>query len=188
MTPAAPTMLQSDGWPRHILAKAVLVGRFHRWTIEKCIMTKTSGIRERTLVGVFASAAAHAQSLLVLNKEGSVAIIDPATQKVLGRAPTGDGPHEVVATTDGKLAVASNYGSGQMPGHTPLSVIDIAGRKRKYTAWIFRQCCGRMASSRWMEKCTLPPKAARPSDAMIRRPTGLTGCWAPARMALTWWH
>jgi YVTN family beta-propeller protein len=78
---------------------------------------------------VFASAAAaQAQSLLVLNKEGSVAIVDPTTQKVLGRAPTGEGPHEVVATTDGKLAVASNYGSGQMPGHT-LSVIDIASRK-----------------------------------------------------------
>ena len=83
-----------------------------------------------TLV-VFAAAAAHAQSLLVLNKEGSVAIIDPATQKVLGRAPTGDGPHEVVATTDGKLAVASNYGSGQTPGHT-LSVIDIASRKEMH--------------------------------------------------------
>jgi YVTN family beta-propeller protein len=78
---------------------------------------------------VFASAAAaQAQSLLVLNKEGSVAIVDPTTQKVLGRAPTGEGPHEVVATTDGKLAVASNYGSGQTPGHT-LSVIDIASRK-----------------------------------------------------------
>ncbi|HTA71341.1 MAG TPA: YncE family protein [Bryobacteraceae bacterium] len=78
---------------------------------------------------VFAfTTAAQGQSLLVLNKEGSVAIIDPATQKVLGRAPTGDGPHEVVATSDGKLAVASNYGSGQMPGHT-LSVIDIASRK-----------------------------------------------------------
>jgi YVTN family beta-propeller protein len=82
-----------------------------------------------SILVVFAStAAAQAQSLLVLNKEGSVAIIDPTTQKVLGRAPTGDGPHEVVATSDGRLAVASNYGSGQMPGHT-LSVIDIASRK-----------------------------------------------------------
>lgn len=69
-----------------------------------------------------------AQTLLVLNKEGSVAIVDPATHKVLGSAPTGEGPHEVVATTDGKLAVASNYGSGQTPGHT-LSVVDIASRK-----------------------------------------------------------
>ena len=76
---------------------------------------------------IFASCAA-AETLLVLNKEGTVAIIDPATKKVLGHAPTGEGPHEVVATTDGKLAVASNYGSAQAPGHT-LSVIDIASRK-----------------------------------------------------------
>jgi YVTN family beta-propeller protein len=75
-----------------------------------------------------ASTAAAQNSLLVLNKEGSVAIVDPVTQKVLGRAPTGEGPHEVVATTDGKLAVVSNYGSGPAPGHT-LSVIDIASRK-----------------------------------------------------------
>lgn len=69
-----------------------------------------------------------AQTLLVLNKEGNVAIVDMKTKTVVGRAPTGDGPHEVVATTDGKLAVASNYGTGQAPGHT-LSVIDIATRK-----------------------------------------------------------
>ncbi|HYL36533.1 MAG TPA: YncE family protein [Bryobacteraceae bacterium] len=86
-------------------------------------------IRILIVLGALAFASgAVAQTLLVLNKEGSVAIVDPATRKVLGRAPTGDGPHEVVATTDGKLAVASNYGSGPTPGHT-LSVIDIAGRK-----------------------------------------------------------
>jgi YVTN family beta-propeller protein len=90
----------------------------HRWKF----------VSASILVVFVLTTAAQAQSLLVLNKEGSVAIIDPATQKVLGRAPTGDGPHEVVATSDGKLAVASNYGSGQMPGHT-LSVIDIASRK-----------------------------------------------------------
>ena len=71
---------------------------------------------------------ASAQTLLVLNKEGNVAIVDPKTNKVIGRAPTGDAPHEVVATTDGKLAVASNYGTGPAPGHT-LSVIDLATRK-----------------------------------------------------------
>jgi YVTN family beta-propeller protein len=73
-------------------------------------------------------AAASAQTLLVLNKEGNVAIVDAKTQTVLGRGSTGDGPHEVVATTDGKLAIASNYGTAQAPGHT-LSVIDIASRK-----------------------------------------------------------
>ncbi len=71
---------------------------------------------------------ANAQTLLVLNKEGNVAIVDPKTNKVIGHAPTGDAPHEVVATTDGKLAVASNYGTGPAPGHT-LSVIDLATRK-----------------------------------------------------------
>ena len=82
--------------------------------------------RVKILALIFASTAAA--QLLVLNKEGNVAIIDPATEKILGKAPTGDGPHEVVATTDGKYAVASNYGSAQAPGHT-LSVIDIAERK-----------------------------------------------------------
>jgi YVTN family beta-propeller protein len=82
--------------------------------------------RIKFLLVIFASSAMA--QLLVLNKEGTVAIVDPATEKILGKAPTGDGPHEVVATTDGKLAVASNYGTGPAPGHT-LSVIDIATRK-----------------------------------------------------------
>jgi YVTN family beta-propeller protein len=69
-------------------------------------------------------AATAAAQLLVLNKEGTVAVVDAAAQKVLGKGATGDGPHEVVATTDGKLAVASNYGTGPAPGHT-LSVIDV---------------------------------------------------------------
>lgn len=90
-------------------------------------MKRTKLLSAISLVAL-GSAAAAQPSLLVLNKEGSVAIVDPATQKVLGRAPTGDGPHEVVATADGKLAVVSNYGSGPAPGHT-LSVIDIASRK-----------------------------------------------------------
>jgi YVTN family beta-propeller protein len=72
-----------------------------------------------------ALASSAAAQLLVLNKEGNVAVVDPASGKVLGRGPTGDGPHEVVSTTDGKFAVASNYGTGQAPGHT-LSVIDLA--------------------------------------------------------------
>src|SRR5215472_15562656 len=79
--------------------------------------------RMSMLAVMFASSAAA--QLLVLNKEGNVAVVDPSTDKVLGRGPTGDGPHEVVSTTDGRYAVASNYGTAQQPGHT-LSVIDIA--------------------------------------------------------------
>jgi len=76
----------------------------------------------RTLLLALLSAAILAAetpslTLLVGNKdENSLAFVDPATGKVLGRVPTGDGPHEVVASTDGKLAFVANYGTGPAPG------------------------------------------------------------------------
>ena len=67
-------------------------------------------------------------ALLVLNKaENSLAILDPATQKVVARIPTGEGPHEIAASSDGKLAVVTNYGAKD-PGHS-LSVIDLVAQK-----------------------------------------------------------
>ena len=81
--------------------------------------------RVRLFTAILSLPLTASAQLLVLNKEGNVAVVDPSNDKVLGRGPTGDGPHEVVSTTDGKYAIASNYGSGQQPGHT-LSVIDIA--------------------------------------------------------------
>src|SRR5438128_7795113 len=68
-------------------------------------------------------------ALLVLNKsENTLAIIDPATLKVVARVPTGEAPHEVAASADGRLAFVSNYGTADRPGNT-ISVIDIAARK-----------------------------------------------------------
>jgi len=75
--------------------------------------------------------APFAQSgrLLVLNKEdATLAIIDPASGKILGTVPVGQGPHELVTSTDGKWAFASNYGNGPAPGHT-ISMIDVAAKK-----------------------------------------------------------
>ena len=67
--------------------------------------------------------------LLVLNKEdATLAIVDPASGNVLGTVPTGQQPHELVVSTDGRLAFASNYGTGPAPGRT-ISMIDIAARK-----------------------------------------------------------
>src|SRR6185295_2594828 len=81
-----------------------------------------------TLGRVPAAQSASAR-LLVLNKEdANLAIVDPATGNVLGRVPVGQGPHELVTSTDGKLAFASNYGTGPAPGHT-ISMIDIAAQK-----------------------------------------------------------
>src|SRR5208282_2962786 len=63
--------------------------------------------------------------LLVLNKgDNTLAIVDPTSLKVVGRAPAGQDPHEVVGSADGKLAFISNYGGG----HT-LSVVDLVARK-----------------------------------------------------------
>ena len=75
-----------------------------------------------------AAALAPAQTLLVLNKEGTLAIVDPASKKILGTVRVGEQPHEVEVSNDGKLAFVTNYGSGPAPGNT-LSVIDIAARK-----------------------------------------------------------
>src|SRR3954462_4531283 len=67
--------------------------------------------------------------LLVLNKDdATLAIVDPSSGEVLGTVPVGEGPHELVTSADGKLAFASNYGTGPAPGHT-ISMIDIAAKK-----------------------------------------------------------
>lgn len=69
-------------------------------------------------------------ALLVLNKEGSLALVNPESGQVVGRVPTGADPHEVTVSSDGKLAFTSNYGSGRpgSEGHT-ISVIDIGAQK-----------------------------------------------------------
>jgi YVTN family beta-propeller protein len=79
--------------------------------------------------GTWPSAQRAPARLLVLNKEdATLAIVDPASGNVLGRVPTGFQPHELVVSTDGKIAFASNYGNGPQPGHT-ISMIDIAAQK-----------------------------------------------------------
>lgn len=66
-------------------------------------------------------------ALLALNKEGTLAIVNPATRQIVAKIRVGDTPHETAATADGKLAFVSNYG-GSTPGNT-ISVIDLAARK-----------------------------------------------------------
>lgn len=74
-------------------------------------------------------ASAGEAALLVLNKaDNTLAIVDPVALKVLARVPVGEGPHEVVASADGRTAYVGNYGTQQVVGSS-LSVIDIAARK-----------------------------------------------------------
>jgi YVTN family beta-propeller protein len=87
------------------------------------------------LLGGLVCAGARAQetpspALLVLHKgENAMAIVDPATGNVVGRVPTGQDPHELAVSDDGKLAFASNYAGPGPKGGNTLSVIDIAARK-----------------------------------------------------------
>jgi YVTN family beta-propeller protein len=61
--------------------------------------------------------------LVALNKaDSTLAIIDPATMKVVYKVATGDSPHEVALSADGKTAFVANYGA-QTPGSS-ISVID----------------------------------------------------------------
>jgi YVTN family beta-propeller protein len=69
-----------------------------------------------------------APALVVLNKDDSqLAIFDPQTFQVVARVPTGPIPHEVAVSSDGKLAVSTNYGEHQ--NGTTLSVIDLDAQK-----------------------------------------------------------
>ena len=68
-------------------------------------------------------------ALLVLEKKANtLAIVDPATLTIVGRAPAGPDPHEVEASPDGKLAYISNYGGSDSSLHT-ISVVDLIAQK-----------------------------------------------------------
>jgi YVTN family beta-propeller protein len=58
----------------------------------------------------------------------TVDLIDPSTGASRATLPTGQGPHEIAVSPDGKLAVISNYGDSGKPGST-LTVIDIPKRE-----------------------------------------------------------
>jgi YVTN family beta-propeller protein len=68
-----------------------------------------------------------ADALLVLSKtDHALAIVNPATLQVIARIPVGNDPHEVIASSDGKFAYVSNYGSG---AYNTLAVVDLVAQK-----------------------------------------------------------
>jgi YVTN family beta-propeller protein len=84
------------------------------------------------LGSMIASTLLSAQStppgaLLALSKKDhTLAIVDPSTLKVIARAPVGNDPHEVIASSDGKTAYVSNYGFGAF---NTLAVVDLVSQK-----------------------------------------------------------
>ncbi len=77
--------------------------------------------------GVVRAESTPSKALLVLAKtDNTLAIVNPATLKVVARTPSGPDPHEVIASADGKFAFISNYGGG---AYNTLTVIDLVEQK-----------------------------------------------------------
>jgi YVTN family beta-propeller protein len=78
-----------------------------------------------TVIGLALHAAlAHGDVLLVGNKSAhTLWAIDLATGEKAASFETGEGPHEVVVSPDGRLAVVTNYGTRETTGNS-LTVID----------------------------------------------------------------
>jgi YVTN family beta-propeller protein len=104
----------------------------HRILIEAFTMNTNTRLLLASLAFSLISAAAAAADtslLLAINKgDNTLAVVDAATGKVLGKAPTGPDPHEVVASPDGKLAFITNYNAGNGVDNT-ISVVDLEGRR-----------------------------------------------------------
>jgi DNA-binding beta-propeller fold protein YncE len=83
------------------------------------------------IMGILAAGLMQAQtpspSLLVLSKgDHTLSIVDPASLKVIARMPSGEDPHEVEASTDGKFAYISNYGGG---AYNTITIADLVAQK-----------------------------------------------------------
>jgi DNA-binding beta-propeller fold protein YncE len=79
-----------------------------------------------TALLVVAVAVADAETLVVANKaEASASLIDLDNGHVVATLPTGEGPHEVGISPDGRFALVTNYGTRERDGNS-LTLIDIA--------------------------------------------------------------
>jgi YVTN family beta-propeller protein len=77
-------------------------------------------------VGQAVSQAPSGARLLVLSKrDHTLSIVNPSTLQVEAHIPSGDDPHEVEASTDGRTAYISNYGFGAF--HT-ITAVDLLAR------------------------------------------------------------
>lgn len=76
---------------------------------------------------VATSCFAQHRYLLALSKNNhTLAMVDPATLKVIAKMPVGPDPHEVIASADGKTAYVTIYGGGSLH---EIDVLDLVTKK-----------------------------------------------------------
>ncbi len=107
------------------------MGEFSRVRSSLVRMAASFALVSATLLTATGAAAqTPSPALLVLEKsDEKLAIVDPATQKVVGRVPSGGAPHEVIASDDGKFAYISNYASQEAGQLKTLGVVDLTAQK-----------------------------------------------------------
>ena len=100
------------------------------------------------LAAAIGASPAAAETLLVANKsDATVDLLDPASGEKRATLPTGQGPHEIAVSPDGRTAVISNYGHREEPGAT-LTVVDVPGVKVARTVDLGRH--GRPHGLAWL--------------------------------------
>jgi len=73
------------------------------------------------------SCSAQQHYLLALSKNNHMlAMVDPATLKVIAKMSVGSDPHEVIASADGKTAYVTIYGGGSLH---EIDVLDLVAKK-----------------------------------------------------------
>jgi YVTN family beta-propeller protein len=76
----------------------------------------------------FRSGTGPSGTVVVSNMQDNTAtLLDAATGRVVATLPTGQGPHEVATSHDGRWALVSNYGGRGNVGST-ITVIDVAAK------------------------------------------------------------
>jgi YVTN family beta-propeller protein len=96
---------------KNVFASLICILGFSQFTVASC------------------SAQTPSPALLILEKTAnSLDIVDPSTLKIVARVPAGPDPHEVEASSDGKLAFISNYGGLDSTLNT-ISVVDLVAQK-----------------------------------------------------------
>src|SRR6185312_2090640 len=96
------------------------------YAIKNYIRWSVSLLAAITLITV-SRCIAQQRYLLALSKTNhTLAMVDPATLKVIAKMPVGPDPHEVIASFDGKTAYVTIYGGGSLH---ELDVIDLVAKK-----------------------------------------------------------
>lgn len=99
-----------------------------RWTCSPSaawLFAATFGATALSVAPLAAQVPGLTGTVVITNKTPATAtIVDVASGRTLATLKTGNGPHEVVLSSTGRMAVVTDYGTGPAPGST-LTVIDV---------------------------------------------------------------